>query len=201
MRILVFGDSITWGSYDLEYGGWVSRLRNNFEENSDVEVYNLGISGNHVEDLLKRFEFETKQRLKEDKGLSFIFAIGINDAQFVHSKDSFRTNSNKFNKGIEKLIKLAKKFSSKIYFVGLTSVDESKTNPTSWNKNKSYRNKDIKEYDNLIKSSCEKNNIPFIEIFNKFINQNYRDLLEDGLHPNSKGHELIYEEVKRVLKF
>jgi lysophospholipase L1-like esterase len=201
MIILVFGDSITWGSYDLEYGGWVSRLRNNFEKNSEIEVYNLGISGNHVEDLIKRFEFETKQRLKEDKEVGFIFAIEINDAQFVHSKDSFRTNSDKFKKGIEKLIKLAKKFSLKIYFVGLTPVDESKTNPISWNKDKSYKNNDIKEYDNIIKSICVKNKIPFIEIFNKFINQNYRDLLEDGLYPNSKGHELIYEEVKKVLKF
>jgi lysophospholipase L1-like esterase len=52
--ICVFGDSITWGAYDPERGGWVNRLRNDLEK-KEIESYNLGISGDTTADLLKRF--------------------------------------------------------------------------------------------------------------------------------------------------
>ncbi len=43
--------------------------------------------------------------------------------------------------------------------------------------------------------------IPWIDLTSLFLSQrNYKDYLcEDGLHPNSKGHELIAKEVMRVL--
>jgi len=45
-RISIFGDSITWGAWNPENGGWVAQLRRYFEtnENYDVDVYNLGVS-------------------------------------------------------------------------------------------------------------------------------------------------------------
>ena len=76
-NILVFGDSITYGAWDKD-GGWVQRLRKFLDENyEDFFVCNLGVSGNNSDDLLKRFEFETEQRIKEEKKTIFIFAIGI----------------------------------------------------------------------------------------------------------------------------
>ena len=49
MTICIFGDSITWGAYDPEQGGWATRLRNYFEkQDNDVDVYNLGISGDNI---------------------------------------------------------------------------------------------------------------------------------------------------------
>ncbi len=68
--ILVFGDSISYGAWDIE-GGWVSRLRkfldkkNLSEENFDCKVYNLGISGDNSSGVLNRFEFETRQRIRK----------------------------------------------------------------------------------------------------------------------------------------
>jgi len=63
MNILIFGDSITWGAYDPEQGGWATRLRNYFEaKNHDVDVYNLGISDDITSGLLNRVEAEVKSR-------------------------------------------------------------------------------------------------------------------------------------------
>ena len=46
MTICVFGDSITWGASDYEKGGWVERLKTYLMKNkNDVDVYNLGVSG------------------------------------------------------------------------------------------------------------------------------------------------------------
>ena len=203
-QILIFGDSIAYGAWDKE-SGWVQRLRKFLDEKNLTDsdfycrVYNLGISGNSSKNLLERFEFETKQRLKESEETIIVFAIGINDSCFVHSENSHRVPINKFKENIQKLTDLAKKFSSKIIFVGLTPVDETKTTPIPRDINKSYKNENIRKYNEIIKSVCEENEILFIEIFEDWIKLNYENLLEDGLHPNSEGHKKIFESVKEFL--
>jgi lysophospholipase L1-like esterase len=204
VRILVFGASITYGAWDKE-GGWVQRLRKFLDEKTLTDpnfyciIYNLGISGDTTEDLLERFEFETKQRLKEEEKTIIIFAIGTNDSQFIHSQNSLRHSPQKFQNNLQKLVNLARKFSSKIIFVGLTPVDELKVDPIPWDTDKSYKNEYIQKYNEIIKSVCKKNKIYFIEILEKFVKLDYKDLLEDGLHPNSKGHQEIFEIVKDYL--
>ena len=203
-QILIFGDSITYGAWDKE-GGWVQRLRKFLDEKTLIDfdfyclVYNLGISGDSSEDLLERFEFETGQRLKEDEETIIIFAIGINDSQFISGEGGHRTPINKFKDNVQKLIKLAQKFSSKIIFVGLTPVDEAKITPISWDINKPYKNNYIEKYNEIIKKVCKENKIPFIDVFKKLRPINYQILLEDGLHPNSEGHEKIFEIIKDFL--
>jgi len=203
-QILIFGDSITYGAWDKE-GGWVQRLRRFLDEKNLTSpdfyfvVYNLGISGDTSEDLLERFEFETKQRLKEHKETIVAFAIGINDSQFVHSEGDHRVPIEKFKNNLQELIKLAQKFSLKIIFVGLTPVDEKRTTPIPWDSDKFYKNEYIEKYNQVIKKVCEENKIYFIEIFEKFKATGYQQLLEDGLHPNSKGHKRIFEIVKDFL--
>lgn len=207
VRILVFGDSITYGAWDKE-GGWVRRLRKSLDEdnlsklsNSDFYciVYNLGVSGDDTEHLLERFEHETKSRLEEGDETIIIFAIGINDSQFNPDNNNFNTPPQKFQSNIKSLMNLARKFSSKIIFIGLTPVNESKTSPIPWEVDKSYKNDYIRKYNEIIKSICKENKISFIEIFDKFVKENYNNLLEDGLHPNSEGHKQIFEIVRDFL--
>jgi lysophospholipase L1-like esterase len=206
-KILCFGNSITYGYCDIELSGWVQRLRKFLDEkvkqNTKLyfEVYNLGIPGDTTEDLLKRFKTETKARLieldKED--VIIIFSLGINDSQYIHDKASLRVSEGKFKENIKKLISLAKKITSKIIFVGLTPVDETKTIPIPWNTNKSYKNEYIQKYNQIIKSVCKDNKIWFVEIFEKWIKIDYKKLLEDGLHPNPIGHENIFENIREFL--
>jgi len=201
-NILVFGDSITYGAWDKE-GGWVQRLRKFIDgknlTNPDFYclICNLGISGNTSEDLLRRFESETKERVEEGEETIIMFAIGSNDSQFVCGKNKIRKQ--KFQDNLQKLTDSARKFSSKIIFIGLFPSDDSKTTPIPWDITKSYKNEHIKQYNKIIKSICSKNKIYFIEIFEDFIKLNYQQLLEDGLHPNSEGHEKIFQRVKDFL--
>lgn len=189
MNILIFGDSITWGAYDPEQGGWATRLRNYFEEqDNDVDVYNLGISGDTTADLLERIEVEAKSR---EPNL-IIFAIGINDAQFIYSTNGLRVSLDEFQQNLAKLLSIAKKFTDKVVFVGLTRVDESKTTPIPWNTDKSYTNENIERLDNAIKKFCEDNELKFIPMESVVGN----DDLIDGLHPNTKGHIKIFNRMK-----
>lgn len=204
VRILVFGNSITYGYYDKD-GGWVQRLRNSLYEKMlldpdfDYSVYNLGISGDTTEDLLERLEFETKQRMKENEEVIIIFEIGTNDSAILSTKKDFWVSQGKFRDNIEEILKKSKKLSKNIFFVGLTPIDENKTRPVPYDKRVTYKNENIKKYNEILKEVCNKEGIPFIEVFDKFYKSNYKKLLQDGVHPNSEGHEKIFEIVKDYL--
>ena len=207
MRILIFGDSIVWGASDIK-GGWVKRFKKFLNRSNDYGrnflVYKKGISGNTTIDLLGRLELEIRQLLNEGKNMKdaiIIFAIGINDSQFIYSKNNFRVLFRDFKDNLERLINIAKKFSSKIIFIGLTPVNESKTTPILWDKDKFYKNEYIKKYDAIIKLVCKNNNLFYINIFKEFMKSDYKKMLNrlDGLHPNSKGHQKIFEIVKEIL--
>ena len=196
--ICAFGDSITWGALDTEKGGWVERLKAYLLE-SDNDVYNLGVSGDKTPHILERFEIETKTRVEEGEDVILVFAVGINDSYFIQSKKDFMTPPENFKRNIQEIIERAQKISSKIIFVGLTPVDELKTSPIPWDTDKFFKNENIEKYNEIIRSACRENKVHFIEIFNNWIKSDYRDMLEDGLHPNSEGHKKIFETVKDYL--
>jgi len=196
--ICAFGDSITWGALDTEKGGWVERLKAYLLE-SDNDVYNLGVSGDKTPHILERFEIETKTRVEEGEDVILVFAVGINDSYFIQSKKDFMTPPENFKRNIQEIIERAQKISSKIIFVGLTPVDELKTSPIPWDTDKFFKNENIEKYNEIIRSACRENKVHFIEIFNNWIKSDYRDMLEDGLHPNSEGHQKIFETVKDYL--
>ncbi len=205
-HILVFGDSITYGAWDIE-GGWVQRLRKFLDQRSissgeyDDLIYNMGVSADTTELLLKRLENETKnERLEGDGDTVLIFSIGVNDANFVRSKKAFMVTPQKFKTNLKKLTNIAKKLkSSEIVFVGLTPVDDPKLDPIPWATHLSVKNSDVEHYNDVIKSFCDENKIHFVDVFSQLISLNYRKLLEDGIHPNSAGHEKIFEIVKDYL--
>ena len=139
-HILVFGDSVSYGRWDAK-GGWVSQLINFYME-KDMndpdfyhEVYNLSIDGDDSKKLVRRLEFELKQRLPQRGKVVVIFAIGKNDSCFVKNKKGFITSPKVFRKNMEKFVKISKKYSSKILFVGTASINEIETMPVSWDKN------------------------------------------------------------------
>ena len=205
MTILFFGDSITWGAWDKE-GGWIARIKKFADQkiiSSDFEyyhdLYNVGISGNNTSDLLERFDFETGNRIDEEEETAFVFAIGVNDSQFVE-KEGHRVPIDLFRSNLKSLIVKARKYSSKIVFVGLFPVDDSRLGPTSWDQNKSYKLEYVAKYNEALKQVCEFENIDFIDIYEKFVNKNFKELLIDGLHPNTKGHKQISEIVLKFLQ-
>ncbi len=142
--------------------------------------------------MLNRVEVEAKAR----EANLIIFAIGVNDAQFIHSINSNRISENDFKDNIKKFFQIAKKFTSKIIFIGLTPVDQTKTKPIPWNTDIAYTNRRIKKFDIIIKNFCTENNLKFIPV-NDLLNN---DDLIDGVHPNAKGHIKIFQRIKVLLK-
>jgi len=197
MIICIFGASIVWGAVDPEHSGWVGRLRSFLElkRNFEIDVYNLGVSGDTTTDLLERFEVECKAREPN----IILISIGINDAQYINNESNPRTSLKDFRNNIQKVIKIAQRFTPQIIFVGFNPIDESKTMPIPWSPEKYYTNENVKKYNDMVKLVNKENNLLFIEIFEEWMKVDYRNLLEDGLHPNSKGHQKIFETVKDFL--
>jgi acyl-CoA thioesterase I len=202
-RILIFGASIVWGANDFEKGGWVDRFKVYFMNQSQSnQVYNLGVSGHNSSQLLARIEQECFTRLKTGfrKVNSIIIHIGTNDAQYLESKKGNQIDQEQFKKNLLKIIKIARKFSDNLFFVSILPCDESRTCPIFYNKDHFHKNENVEKYNNIIKEVCKTKKLGFIDVFSEFKKKGYKDLLEDGLHPNDKGHELIFQEVKDFLE-
>ena len=190
--ICVFGDSISWGAWDMEKGGWVNRLWLFLAERESgdyVEIYNQSLSGGTSGDLLARFENEANTR--DAKWL--IFQTGGNDAAYENKPGNYLVKPEEFRKNLEKIIKKAKKITYNIIFTDLKNCDESKTMPVSWI-DIYYTNENIKKYIEIMKEVCRKHEVLFLDI--EDLDQND---FEDGLHPNANGHEKIFKQAKDFL--
>ena len=190
--INIFGDSIAWGAFD-DQGGWADRLKNYLMMKGRVdysEVYNLGISSENSDKLLKRFASENEARNPD----VIMIAVGVNDSQYVKSKNNPRVSLEKLEQNLLEMIKQAR--GREIIFVGITSVDESKVRPIPWSPVKYYDNGNITIYNAKIKEICGKSGLLFIEMQDLLKDED----LEDGLHPNSKGHEKMFLRVKDFLE-
>jgi len=205
-HILVYGDSTTYGAWDSK-GGWVDRLRGRFFKGNTAGkkyllVYNLGISGGTTNLIVKRFDNETAIRLDDDPGNDtiFIFSGGGNDAMWIPSKKKNQVPLPRFKKNIHTLIKKARKYSSKMVFLGIKPCDETKTTPIPWHPIGSYRMSHFAKYNEALKRICEEEKVPFINAFSKFNNRKFISTLEDGIHPLDKGHAMMEKIVWNFLK-
>lgn len=201
--ILCFGDSITYGQGDEEKKGWCGRLKEWFEKKEeDNGIYNLGIGGQTSGELLKRFEIECEARMRfkhEGDAYTIIISIGTNDTKYEGkiSQKTARVNEEDFRNNIKALIKEAKAQNAKTAFLGITPVKEDAANSRGFGVY--FQNERINKFNNIIKEECKKERIGFLDINEKMLVKNYKKMLADGLHPNSKGYDFMFEKIKEFL--
>ena len=197
ITICVFGNSIVRSSEQPKHKRWVGKLRSFLLKFHKANiVYNLGVNGETTKDLLKRFKTECKAK-KPD---IIIINIGTNDFYHNYQKNNFKVPFRKFKNNLNHLIVEGKKFTHKIIMIGLLPVNKSKTMFLSHNTNRYCANEYCKKYNDGIKLIAEENNVLFINLFKIWTKINYKKLLStDGIHPNSDGHQKIFEEVKGAL--
>lgn len=199
-QILIFGASTTHGNWD-ELGGWSHRVRSyvinrviNDPENLRGHVFNLGVPGDKTETVLKRIPSETQVRLFYPE-TCIIIGVGGNDST-VDENEKPTVSDEIFERSQQQLIDVSKKFTDNIIMMGYNPVDENRT--TNWHgRNLSYTNKQIGKFNSIVKSLCQKNNIDFVDVFTQLTSGgNHLQYIFDGLHPNTQGHEKIFESVR-----
>lgn len=204
-NILVFGDSIVWGAWDDE-GGWAQRLKSfllnsvvNSNFSNDCNVHVLGIPGDTSKGVLRRIVNESNARINPDYETVIIVAIGINDSQIDLSNSSNKIPPKEYEENMQAIIDEINKLNAKPIILGITPVDE-RVGEMSWKKGYGYTNEQVEKYNGIARKIASKNSVEFVDAYSQFKNTQ-GDLLLDGLHPNSKGHELIFEKVKSSLAF
>jgi lysophospholipase L1-like esterase len=110
-----------------------------------------------------------------------------------------RVNIISFKNNIEKLISMCQrhKLIKEVIFLWVTGVDENTINQVDslWADHYFY-NSEIQKYNNIIQEWAKNNNCSYIDVF--WLMQ--ENDLEDGLHPNSRWHQKIYEKVLEYLE-
>ncbi len=203
-NILIFGASTTYGAWDIE-GGWVARLRKFFDEKVITSnyrdqhlVYNLGVSGDKSRDILKRFEGEMEARFDLEEETIILFHLGINDAIFNQKMNSVECSLEEFKENLTRLINLARKYSQKIVVIGSMPVDK-RVDPMPWAPGRSYKNEYVSKFNEIMEEVAKEQDIYFVEIYKRFIDKDYSDLLADGVHITAEGHKAFFEIVKDFL--
>jgi lysophospholipase L1-like esterase len=205
-QVFCFGDSITYGAWDIQQSGWVARLRKYLDEKAEEDptmyclTYNLGIPGDTTEGLRKRFLHETQVRFdrkKKEKPL-FIFAFGGNDAYVIPEHNSFNVPKEAYADNLRYVLDQAKEFSDNIVVLTTTPLNEGLTSHARKIRLNSY----VKEYNEVVTQVCNEKGVHTIDVYDAFMTVDHTQLLddEDGLHPNSEGHRLIFECVKKHLE-
>lgn len=206
VRIIFFGDSITQGFWDLEHGGWVERIRRDYDKEAYKNLagdwpvtFNLGVDGDTTKGVLKRMPYEIEARRWKEDPYILIFEVGLNDTVFRGKEVS--TTLEEYGEDLNVLFASAAHYSNKILFVGMTPVDDELCSP--WihsSTGKSFKNDRILEFEEILRKFCIDKKVPCVQIYEKFqALQAEQNLLADGLHPNDAGHRLIAELVKPEL--
>ena len=196
----VFGDSITLGRGNNIDRGWCGRLRKEFEAKDYYNIlYNLGIPDNTSTNLLKRMPTECETRFKkirEGDKIVLVIAIGINDVRYLGSKDNPQTTIEQFKENIKGISTIANNYADKVTFIGLTPVDEEITLEYEGTQ---FFNERIIQFNQVIEEHCKEEELQFINLTNVWDEANLKEVLDDGLHPNSKGYELLFNHIKQNL--
>lgn len=200
LRVLVFGDSITYGAWDTQ-AGWVERIKRTAHEQTvqsegknKVQVINLGIGGDTSTKILKRMPAEIEARYSANWPFVFVITFGANDERSIDGK--IETPMDQFEANVQDIISLAKSHSDKILFLGIPPIGK----PVVEFKGHEYSDQRVKEYEEHLRAIVEGAGLLFVPIRPVFEQVGLDSLYTyDRIHPNDKGHQLIANIVQPVL--
>jgi lysophospholipase L1-like esterase len=209
MRVLVFGDSITFGLWDSQ-GGWADRLKRAYlaeqiqaaGPNEDIDdphqIINLGIGGNTSRMLLARLEHECQARYFPDWPLAIVVAIGANDSKMPAGSNENLVPIDEFRRNLGEIVQLARKCSGRVVLIGLFPLRDETVSFVDF----TFTQAKVKAYDAVISEVAKEAGVPKVELFDLVMAREDRAQLYfgDGLHPNDASHELIYSLVKPAVK-
>ncbi len=199
---LFFGDSITFGEYDGELGGWVDILKRYsyhqfyHHDASEVNIFNLGIGGENTDGLIKRLQVELEARKSSEENLIF-FSYGANDLVINDGKQEVPLE--RFEQNLERAVLVAKNITDHIYLIEIIPVAErldGHPNPAG----RLRSNQEILKYNAATKAFAVKNSLQYISLYDDFFLNKEEYLSKDGVHPNSKGYRYISEKIKPIIE-
>ena len=188
--ILCFGDSITFGRGEQPAKGWCGRLKDWYESLDEYNaVYNLGISGDTSEGVLRRIDVELTSRVRylhEGDEFCVILAIGTNDLRSTGADNLLSLED--FTLNVTQILAIAQAKVDTVYVVQIPPVHS--TLASDWEEY-SYNNTDVDSYNTVLKRLSGDTFVPL-----EFIQWDSK--LPDGIHPNNKGYQDMFEQIREL---
>lgn len=206
MQLLICGASQVQGVGDPE-GGWADHIkrwrhRQMFQMGGKYTggTFNLGVAGDSAVQILERMKHEIPERRWLDWPMTIIFAGGANSARSHKPDDDYESTPEEFAKILEDVVALTHQHKTRLLFVGMTPLDETRTNPT--NAGFYFSQERLKLFDDVMTKVAHIHNIQKVELFDAMLaRKDWQDLLfKDGQHPNGDGHRWIFERIKPELQ-
>jgi len=198
--IVCIGDSIVEGEGDDKgLSGWVGRLSISQLKNKKVgenRVYNLGMGMETSIDLLHRLYSEVLYRKPE----VIILQAAHGDSRHMNNnsgKNEYEIGKKARMRTYYRIFDFLSKSKIKVLIIGLNPVCEIK-----------YKKERVDLYQKHVESTrrglkrlCKEYNLNFIDPKeNIFEDKDLTEFYVDGIHPNAKGYDLMFEKISNKLK-
>ena len=184
IKIIFFGDSITYGQYiDPKYT-WTTIIANNLIKNKELITFRNAVSGETSRQLLLRYSRDV-QEIKPD---ILTIQCCLNDCNYWKTDKGLpRVSKKSYRANLNEMIDRAEAFNiKKIIFIGSHPVTKKITGPITLEDSR-------REYNHIFKEVSENRQITYIDVESQFDNID-EYLLQDGIHLSEKGH-IKYAEI------
>jgi len=200
-KVIFFGDSITeLGVKKDKYVGYIVRMDSMLKavkKDDQYELIGSGISANKVYDLYLRLEEDV---LGKNPDIVVIY-VGVNDV-WHKTLLGTGTDPDKFEKFYTAILRKLKERNIKAILCTPAVVGEKTdmSNPLDG---------DLNRYSNIIRDIAKKNDLPLVDLRQKFLEYNNannpenkeKDILTyDRVHLNAKGNQLVADEMWKAVK-
>ena len=200
-NVIFFGDSITeLGVKKDKYVGYIVRMDSMLKavkKDDQYELIGSGISANKVYDLYLRLEEDV---LGKNPDIVVIY-VGVNDV-WHKTLLGTGTDPDKFEKFYNAILRKLKERNIKAILCTPAVVGEKTdmSNPLDG---------DLNRYSNIIRDIAKKNDLPLVDLRQKFLDYNNtnnpenkeKDILTyDRVHLNAKGNQLVADAMWKAIK-
>jgi len=167
-KIVIIGDSLTEGYGVNEQQNYPTLVEEMLKKSGypTITVINAGSSGSTSNTAVTRLNWHLKQ-----KPSLVVLALGANDGLRGYPVVQLEKN-------LESAIKVCKKNKIPLLLVGM------KVPPN-------YGKKYQKQFNSVFPTLAKRHHLPFIEFLLEGVAGNPKLNLPDGIHPNSKGYEIV----------
>ncbi len=200
LKVVALGDSLVYGYGDPEGGGWVERLRRqglNPDQPGPI-LYNLGVRGDTIKHVTRRFadEFQQRGELRNRLPDRIVLSVGVNDAaRLGRPTGRHMTAFNEFQAHLTQLLDRASQMAP-VLFVGMVPVDEQKM---PFMDALYYTHEDQYLYKEATRLACLEHQIPYLDSFEIWRQRGVawcqQQFCADGLHLNVSGYQQLLHDI------
>jgi lysophospholipase L1-like esterase len=170
----------------------VARLRSALSaDRVDAELYNLSVMGDDTYDAILRLGPELTAR----NGTIVVLHVGLNDSQLCVEYPGPKVPPPAFAANLDLLLRRALRLTPLVVHVDIHQVDEARTTPCAWDRDRSFRADQIRAYRELAAQVCARRGVLRVDPDTLF----GPACLVDGVHPGPDGHAALAAAVRGAL--